>query len=68
MFISSTGGHLDELLRLKPLFEKYDSYLVTEKTESNISLKSKYKNLSFLIYGISKRFLQNPLTALCQTN
>ena len=28
MFISSTGGHLNELLQLKPLFEKYDYYMV----------------------------------------
>ena len=24
LFISSTGGHLNELLQLAPLFEKYD--------------------------------------------
>ncbi len=52
MFISSTGGHLDELLQLKSLFDKYDYYIVTEKTKSNLSLKDKYKNrVSFLLYG-----------------
>ena len=52
LFISSTGGHLNELLQLKPLFEKYDSYLITEKTKSNLSLKDKYpKRVSFLMYG-----------------
>ena len=52
MFISSTGGHLDELLQLKSLFDKYDYYIVTEKTKSNLSLKNKYKNrVSFLLYG-----------------
>lgn len=51
MFISSTGGHLDELLRLKTLFKDYDYSLVTEKTKSNLSLKDKYKNVSFLCYG-----------------
>ena len=25
LFISSTGGHLDELMQLKPMFDKYDS-------------------------------------------
>ena len=24
LFISSTGGHLNELMQLSPLFEKYD--------------------------------------------
>ncbi len=51
MFISSTGGHLNELLQLSPLFEKYDSYLITEKTKSTISLKNKYKNVAYLVYG-----------------
>ena len=35
LFISSTGGHLDELMQLKPMFEKYNYYIVTEKTKSN---------------------------------
>lgn len=32
-FIASSGGHLNQLLRLKPLMDQYDSYIVTEKTE-----------------------------------
>jgi len=52
MFISSTGGHLDELLQLKEMFSKYDYYLVTEKTKSNLDLLNKYpKRVSFLVYG-----------------
>ena len=52
MFISSTGGHLDELLQLKIMFEKYDYHIITEKTKSNLSLKDKYPNkVSFLVYG-----------------
>lgn len=52
LFISSTGGHLEELLQLKSLFNKYDYYIVTEKTKSNLSLLNKYPNrVSFLIYG-----------------
>ena len=31
MFISSTGGHLNEMMQLKELFNKYDYYIVTEK-------------------------------------
>ena len=46
LFISSTGGHLEELTQLKELF------IVTEKTKSNLSLKKKYPNrVSYLIYG-----------------
>lgn len=51
IFISSTGGHLSELLQLKPLFEKYDSYLITEKTKSTVVLKKKYKHVNYLVYG-----------------
>lgn len=51
MFISSTGGHLNELMQLKSLFENYDYCLVTEKTKSNISLKNKFPKVSFLVYG-----------------
>lgn len=32
-FAASSGGHFEQLLMLKPLMEKYDSILVTEKTE-----------------------------------
>ena len=31
-FAASSGGHLDELLMLLPLMERYESFLVTEKT------------------------------------
>ena len=52
LFISSTGGHLDELLQLAPLFEKYEYNIITEKDKSNISLKEKYGDkLYFLPYG-----------------
>ena len=44
MFISSTGGHLNEMLQLKELFEKYDYYIVTEKTKSNLNLKNNINN------------------------
>lgn len=54
IFISSTGGHLSELLQLKPLIKKYDSYLITEKTKSNKNLKDKYNNVSYLVYGTKK--------------
>ena len=52
MFISSTGGHLDELLQLKSMFDNYDYHIITEKTKSNLSLKDKFpKRVSYLVYG-----------------
>jgi len=52
LFISSTGGHLTELLQLSPLFDKYNSFIMTEKTKNNLSLKEKFdKQLFFMIPG-----------------
>ena len=52
LFISSTGGHLSELLQLEPIFSNYDYYLITEKTKTNQNLKEKYKGrVYYLIYG-----------------
>lgn len=51
LFISSTGGHLSELLQLKELFSYYDSYLITEKTKSTKSLKKEFNKVNYLIYG-----------------
>ncbi len=52
MFISSTGGHLNELMQLRPMFEKYDYHIITEKTRSNLKLKEKYPGkIGYLVYG-----------------
>lgn len=52
MFISSTGGHLSELLQLKSLFNEYDYCLVTEKTKSTETLAQKYSGKThYLVYG-----------------
>ena len=44
LFVASTGGHLNELMQLQSMFDKYDFNLITEKTKSNLWLKDKYKN------------------------
>lgn len=31
-FAASTGGHFEQLMMLKPLMTKYDSFILTEKT------------------------------------
>lgn len=64
LFISSTGGHLNELLQLKPMFKKYDSYLVTEKTKTNRNLKNEYENVSYLLYGTKHKPLRYIFVAL----
>lgn len=37
-FAASSGGHFEQILMLKPLMEKYDSFLVTEKTTYNAAV------------------------------
>lgn len=65
MFISSTGGHLEELLQLQPMFKKYDYHLVTEKTDSNLYLKDKYKSrVSYLLYGTKFHIITYPFKLL----
>ena len=60
LFIASTGGHLDELMQLKALFQKYDYHIITEKTKSTISLKDKYKGkINYLVYGSYTTFIKN---------
>lgn len=38
-FAASSGGHYEQLMMLKPLMEKYDSFVVTEKTNYNAKAK-----------------------------
>lgn len=58
LFISSTGGHLNELMQLSPLFEKYDYKIITEKDKSNETLKKQYgEKLYFLPYGTRSKIL-----------
>src|SRR5690625_446872 len=48
LFISSSGGHLEQLLCLKETMEKFDSFIVTEKNKTTENLKKKYKNIAYL--------------------
>lgn len=38
-FAASSGGHYEQLLMLHPLMEKYDSFIVTEKTFYSTAVK-----------------------------
>lgn len=53
LFISSTGGHLTEMLQLSSMFEHYDFHVITEKTDANEWLKDKYgeDKVDYLVYG-----------------
>ncbi|WP_066890494.1 PssD/Cps14F family polysaccharide biosynthesis glycosyltransferase [Clostridium nigeriense] len=50
-FIASTGGHLDQLMMLRPIIDKHNSFIVTEKTEYN-SIKSNKK--IYYLYQVNR--------------
>lgn len=59
LFISSTGGHLSELLKLEPLFKKYDYYIVTEKDKSNEYLSYRYnERIKYLPYCTRSKIIR----------
>lgn len=59
LFISSTGGHLNELLQLKPLYDKYDYHIITERDKTTKNLKEEYKDkISYLPYGTRSKLIR----------
>lgn len=58
-FVASTGGHLQEILGLAPIFNKYDSFLITEKTSSTQKLRMEYGlRCHYVIASSRAHFLQ----------
>lgn len=65
LFISSTGGHLSEMMMLNDMFKKYDYHIITEKTKTTKNLKDKYKNkIDYLIYGTKDHKISYPFKLL----
>ena len=59
LFISSTGGHLDELMQLSPMFKKYDYHIITEYTKTTKNLRNKYKDkIDYLVFGSKAHLFQ----------
>jgi UDP-N-acetylglucosamine:LPS N-acetylglucosamine transferase len=65
-FAASSGGHYEQLLMLKPLMEKYDSFVITEKTFYKTTIKDEKmyylhqvnrKEKTFLLEMICNAFL-----------
>ena len=51
-FVASTGGHLRQLLGLAPMFDKYNSHIFTEKTNSTKVLRETYKGrMHYFVFG-----------------
>ncbi|TPN87887.1 PssD/Cps14F family polysaccharide biosynthesis glycosyltransferase [Aquimarina algicola] len=57
LFISSLGGHLEQLLSLQKVINNYDSYIVTERNSSTEKLQKNYKNINYLPYISRKNII-----------
>ena len=56
-FIASSGGHFEQIMMLKPLMDKYDSFIVTEKTNYSVSKKDIYIYYINQVNRHEKKFL-----------
>ena len=50
-FAASSGGHLEQISMLKPLMEKYDSFIVTEKTNYEYEIPGK---MTYYLHQINR--------------
>lgn len=64
LFISSAGGHLEQLLTLKSTMDYFESSIVTEKNAATESLKEKLDNVFFLPFFSRKNKLLFPIVFL----
>lgn len=55
LFISSTGGHLEQLLHLEETMQSYHSFIVTEKNSITKKLRSKSKHQVHFVPYFSRR-------------
>jgi len=65
LFIASAGGHLNEILQLRPLFNKCDAFIMTEKTGASGDLiKEMPGKTAYLLYGTTSHPLSYPFKLL----
>ncbi|WP_270496575.1 PssD/Cps14F family polysaccharide biosynthesis glycosyltransferase [Eisenbergiella porci] len=60
-FAASSGGHFEQLMMLKPLMKKYDSFVLTEKTLYRASTKD---TKTYYVSQINRREKLFPLKML----
>lgn len=64
VFISSSGGHLEQLMNLQMTMNQFDSYLITELNSSTQNLKNKFKSVFFLPFFSRQNKLTFPFVFL----
>ena len=61
-FAASTGGHFEQLMMLKPLMEKYDSFIITEKTEYSVNKNNKQN--TYYLKQVNRKEILFPINML----
>lgn len=51
-FVASSGGHYEQLMMLKPLMEKYDCFIVTEKTAYYAAMEGRK---TYYLYQVNRK-------------
>ena len=68
-FAASSGGHYEQLMMLKPLMEKYDSFVITEKTDYSAEAKGEktyyMKQVNRREKDFIWRMIQNAWKSIC---
>jgi UDP-N-acetylglucosamine:LPS N-acetylglucosamine transferase len=60
-FAASSGGHYEQLLMLKPLMEKYESFIITEETLYNVTVEGMKMYYVMQVNRKEKSFLSRML-------
>ena len=66
-FAASTGGHYEQLLMLKPLMEKYDSFVLTEETLYKAEIKGQKMYYMKMVNRKEASFLPRMLVNTCRS-
>lgn len=66
-FAASSGGHFEQLLMLKPIMEKYDSFILTEKTDYGSDIQGKKVYYLNQVNRKEKSFLSSMIINLFKT-
>lgn len=63
-FAASSGGHYEQLMMLKPLMDKYDSFVVTEATKYNSKAKGEK---TYYLHQVNRREFTTPFWMIVNT-
>lgn len=65
-FAASSGGHYEQLMMLRPLMEKYDSFVVTEKTFYGAKIKNARMYYMMQVNRREKTFILRMIVNTCK--